>query len=284
MNTGSEKPHAHPETMPESGLEQHQSREPESEDVKEEKQTVGGEQEQSRSEGDGERGVEANGRIMKDQSGPEGHAEPEPAVEGKEEIKGKPDRNADASPSQALPLLDSVERANHGRNDISLQVADLALEGLSEQHLLAEGRNDAEFVPVMGDRRAVQDDAAVATMPPRADQMPESMGLFPGAIDNATFMAYMQTPANFYGMGVNGIDVNGPLSLPQTSADGLLALQMASTMNINPFPFGEPILDPSPTIGGLDPAVEDHHRVVSISQQCCSLVKPSNSPSFLEAL
>jgi len=265
MNRGAEEPQTNPGRIAELELKQQQSRESEPKDVKEERQSIDDEPEQPRSDMEQEQGEEGNGRVPGTRSGVEEQAESK--IEDEEEIKGEPDRNGDASVTMGLPILDSAEGSSNKTNDIPHENAEATLEIVSNQQLLVEGRTAAEFVPTMGDRNAVQDDAAVATMPPRADQIPESMGLFPGAIDNATFMAYMQTPANFYGMGTTGMDVNGSLSLPQTSADGLLALQMASTMNMNPFSFGEPTLDPSPNIGDLDTIVEDHHRVVSISQK-----------------
>ena len=257
-STRLQEPHPNRAMMPQLGLQQQQAKAPEPQNIKKEKHAVDGEQ--ARLGKDGELG--GNEKATGERAGLDEHAESK--VEGRQEIKAEPERLGDAPSTMAVPLLETAGDSHHDTNAISCENADGTLDGPSNQQLLVDGRSAAEFVPTMGQRSAVQDDAAVATMPPRADQITESMGLFSGAIDNAAFMAYMQTPANFYGMDANGMDVNGPLSLPQTSADGLLALQMASTMNMNPFPFGETTLDPSPNISGIDTIVEDHHRVVSI--------------------
>lgn len=242
-----------------------QQKEQAGEQVKDERQEVERNREKVGLKGEGKRRPEDSGELLGIQAELEGHVELK--MEGNEEIKREQAREGDPSPSPTLPLLESIESSNHETSDTHITNTDSISEGPSNQLLLAEGRAAAGYVPAMGGMSAVQDDAAVATMPPRVDHIPESMGLFSAPMDAAAFMNYMRSsPAEFYGMGMNAMNVNHPLSLPQSSADGLLALQMASTMNIDgPFPFGQPSLDPSPAIGGQDNIVEDHHRVVSVS-------------------
>ncbi|KAG9242442.1 hypothetical protein BJ878DRAFT_544257 [Calycina marina] len=188
---------------------------------------------------------------------------------GKRIIENEPEKpEITQRQNQDVPGDSTLQSVETGE-ELPQQSNEMRIENVSTIQPIADGHLYPDFhaitAPIeygMPDNitNAVSDDAAVATMPPRVNHLSDSMEIYTSSIENAALLACMQSPADYLGIEMNTLGLDGSLDLPSTSADGLLALQVASTMS-GGFQFDQAGLDPSPNITSGDTMVEDKHRV-----------------------